>query len=119
MPDALSGTNRPFYESLGFLVMDTLTPELIEIRQHERAIGDDDFGARVAMRLGLSGDVRYGPRGIPTTDGHEAEAEAAQLGISPNPLGLFILRVLGFRGEVGRPGQGDHRWAVSSGPLAP
>jgi GNAT superfamily N-acetyltransferase len=45
--------NRPFYESLGFVVMDTLTPELIEIRQHERAIGDDDFGVRVAMRLGL------------------------------------------------------------------
>jgi GNAT superfamily N-acetyltransferase len=45
--------NGRFYESLGFAVMETLTPELNEIRQHERAIGDDDFGPRVAMRLDL------------------------------------------------------------------
>jgi GNAT superfamily N-acetyltransferase len=45
--------NRPFYESLGFVVMEALTPELVEIRRHERAIGDDDFGPRVAMRLAL------------------------------------------------------------------
>ncbi len=45
--------NGRFYESLGFAVMETLTPELSGIRQHERAIGDDDFGARVAMRLDL------------------------------------------------------------------
>jgi GNAT superfamily N-acetyltransferase len=57
--------NGPFYESLGFVLMDTLTPELIEIRQHERARGDDDFGARVVMRLGLRGDVRYGASGFP------------------------------------------------------
>lgn len=43
--------NGPFYESLGFVVLETLTPELIEIRRHERAIGDDDFGPRVAMRI--------------------------------------------------------------------
>jgi GNAT superfamily N-acetyltransferase len=43
--------NRPFYESLGFAVMETLTPGLNEIRRHEQAIGDDDFGPRVAMRL--------------------------------------------------------------------
>jgi GNAT superfamily N-acetyltransferase len=45
--------NGPFYKSLGFVVMETLTPDLSAIRQHERAIGDDDFGPRVAMRLDL------------------------------------------------------------------
>jgi GNAT superfamily N-acetyltransferase len=45
--------NRPFYESLGFVTLHTLTPELCAIREHERAIGDDDFGPRVAMRLPL------------------------------------------------------------------
>jgi ribosomal protein S18 acetylase RimI-like enzyme len=45
--------NAPFYESLGFTIMSDLTPELSAIRDHERAIGDDDFGARVAMRLAL------------------------------------------------------------------
>jgi GNAT superfamily N-acetyltransferase len=45
--------NGPFYESLGFVVLEVLTPELTAIREHERAIGDDDFGPRVAMRLDL------------------------------------------------------------------
>jgi GNAT superfamily N-acetyltransferase len=45
--------NRPFYESLGFVIDDALSPGLSAIRQHERAIGDDDFGPRVAMRLQL------------------------------------------------------------------
>jgi GNAT superfamily N-acetyltransferase len=45
--------NGPFYESLGFVVLDALTPELHAIRQHERSIGDDDFGPRAAMRRGL------------------------------------------------------------------
>jgi len=45
--------NGPFYASLGFAVVDILTPELEAIRQHERSIGDDDFGPRVAMRLQL------------------------------------------------------------------
>jgi GNAT superfamily N-acetyltransferase len=48
--DPWNGTS---YESLGFVVMDTLTPELSAIRKHERAIGDDDFGPRVAMGLPL------------------------------------------------------------------
>jgi hypothetical protein len=43
------------------------------------------------------------------TDGHEAEAEQAQLRKRPNRLGLFFLRVLGFRGEVAPPTvQGGH-----------
>lgn len=46
--------NGPFYESLGFVTVGDLTPELSAIRKHERAIGDDDFGPRVAMRLALS-----------------------------------------------------------------
>jgi len=45
--------NRPFYESIGFSVLDILTPELSAIREHERTIGDDDFGIRVAMRRSL------------------------------------------------------------------
>jgi GNAT superfamily N-acetyltransferase len=45
--------NGPFYESLGFVILDTLTPELFAIREHEHAIGDDAFGPRVAMRLVL------------------------------------------------------------------
>ena len=42
--------NAPFYERHGFQVIDSLTPGLRDIREHERAIGDDDFGPRVAMR---------------------------------------------------------------------
>jgi GNAT superfamily N-acetyltransferase len=45
--------NGPFYQSLGFVSLEALTPELKAIREHERAIGDDDFGPRVAMRLSL------------------------------------------------------------------
>lgn len=45
--------NGPFYESLGFVALDALPPGLRAIRQHERAVGDDDFGPRVAMRLVL------------------------------------------------------------------
>jgi GNAT superfamily N-acetyltransferase len=45
--------NGPFYKSLGFVTMGTLTPELMAIRDHERAVGDDGFGPRVAMRLAL------------------------------------------------------------------
>ena len=45
--------NRPFYESIGFETLDILTPELSTIREHERIIGDDDFGTRVAMRRSL------------------------------------------------------------------
>jgi hypothetical protein len=109
--------NGPFFESFGFSVIGTLTPELTEIRKHEREIGDDDFAARVAMRLELFGDVRYGPRGIPITDGHEAEAEAAQLRKHPSRLGLFILRALGFRGKIARPGQEDHAGSCHRDPL--
>ena len=45
--------NAPFYERLGFSVLDELTPELAWIRDHEKAIGDDDFGPRLAMRRDL------------------------------------------------------------------
>jgi len=47
--------NGPFYESLGFVVVHNLSPELNAIREHEREVGDDDFGPRVAMRLPLKG----------------------------------------------------------------
>jgi GNAT superfamily N-acetyltransferase len=45
--------NGPFYESLGFVAIDELTPGLAAIRQHERETGDDAFGPRVAMRRPL------------------------------------------------------------------
>lgn len=46
--------NAPFYSSFGFEPIDDLGPELAAIREHECAIGDDDFGPRVAMRLRLA-----------------------------------------------------------------
>ena len=45
--------NGPSYESLDFATLDALPPGLQAIREHERAIGDDDFGPPVAMRLAL------------------------------------------------------------------
>ena len=45
--------NAPFYERLGFRALDDLTPGLAAIRQHERDIGDDAFGPRIAMRKAL------------------------------------------------------------------
>jgi GNAT superfamily N-acetyltransferase len=45
--------NAPFYGRLGFRVLDTLPPQLKAIREHERDLGDDDFGPRVAMRKEL------------------------------------------------------------------
>ena len=43
----------PLYERLGFSALNELTPELAAIREHEQAIGDDDFAPRLAMRLDL------------------------------------------------------------------
>jgi GNAT superfamily N-acetyltransferase len=45
--------NGPFYTKLGFHRVDDLSPELLAIRRHEQAIGDDDFGPRIAMRKDL------------------------------------------------------------------
>jgi GNAT superfamily N-acetyltransferase len=45
--------NGPYYERLGFRPLDHLTPGLTLIREHERAVGDDDFGPRIAMRRDL------------------------------------------------------------------
>ena len=42
--------NAPFYRTLGFEEFADPGPELSAIRAHERAIGDDDFGPRLAMR---------------------------------------------------------------------
>ena len=59
----------------------------------------------------VSGRVRYaGLRNVVrVTDGHEAEAKAAQLRKPPNRIGLLILRLLGFRGPIAQPtGWGGH-----------
>jgi ribosomal protein S18 acetylase RimI-like enzyme len=45
--------NAPFYQGLGFEPVSELGPGLAAIRQHEKAIGDDDFGPRIAMRKNL------------------------------------------------------------------
>jgi GNAT superfamily N-acetyltransferase len=46
--------NGPFYARLGFREIENLSPGLAAIREHERTIGDDDFGRRVAMRKDLA-----------------------------------------------------------------
>jgi GNAT superfamily N-acetyltransferase len=46
--------NAPFYTKMGFRVLDELSPGLEAIREHERVLGDDDFGPRVAMRKDLA-----------------------------------------------------------------
>lgn len=45
--------NAPFYRRMGFRVIEDLSPGLQAIREHEREIGDDDFGPRVTMRRDL------------------------------------------------------------------
>jgi len=45
--------NAPFYRRVGFVDVTDLPPGLAAVRAHERAVGDDDFGPRVAMRLAL------------------------------------------------------------------
>ncbi|HLI73790.1 MAG TPA: GNAT family N-acetyltransferase [Acidimicrobiales bacterium] len=42
--------NGPFYARLGFAVVDSPSSGLAAIRAHEKEIGDDAFGPRVAMR---------------------------------------------------------------------
>jgi hypothetical protein len=59
----------------------------------------------------VSGRARYANQAhkIRVTDGHEADAKAAQLRKRPNRIGLFFLKVLGFRGQVTPPtGQRGH-----------
>jgi GNAT superfamily N-acetyltransferase len=45
--------NGPFYSKLGFREVGDLSPGLAAIREHERSIGDDDYGPRIAMRIEL------------------------------------------------------------------
>jgi GNAT superfamily N-acetyltransferase len=45
--------NAPFYASRGFVELDSLTPELAELRDWERDVGLDEVGRRVAMRREL------------------------------------------------------------------
>jgi len=45
--------NAPFYARHGFEIVDDLSPGLAAVRAHERAIGDDALGPRVAMRKRL------------------------------------------------------------------
>lgn len=45
--------NAPFYQRLGFSTLSDLSPGLEAIREHEREIGDDAFGPRIAMRKEL------------------------------------------------------------------
>jgi GNAT superfamily N-acetyltransferase len=45
--------NAPFYARLGFVPVDDPPPGLAAMREHEKAIGDDAFGPRLAMRKDL------------------------------------------------------------------
>ena len=45
--------NAPFYQRVGFEVVDDPPPGLAAVRAAERAEGFDRFGPRVAMRLVL------------------------------------------------------------------
>jgi GNAT superfamily N-acetyltransferase len=45
--------NGPFYAKLGFVRVDELTPGLAALREHERAVGLDAMGKRIAMRRQL------------------------------------------------------------------
>jgi hypothetical protein len=59
----------------------------------------------------MRGRTRYANQAhkVRVTDGHEAEAKAAQLRKRPNRIGLFFLKVLGFQGHVTPPmGQTSH-----------
>jgi GNAT superfamily N-acetyltransferase len=57
--------NAPFYRRLGFRVLHDLPPGLNGIREHEREIGDDNFGPRVAMRKELAVKARPSYRDCP------------------------------------------------------
>jgi hypothetical protein len=63
----------------------------------------------------VGGRTRYANQAhkIRVTDGHEADAKAAQLRKRPNRIGLFVLKVLGFRGHV-TPPTGQHSLAGPS-----
>ena len=66
--------------------------------------------------------VRYaGLRNVVrVTDGHEGEAKAAQLRKPPSRMGLFVLRVLGFRGQVAPPrSSGNHAGPSHERPVRP
>jgi len=45
--------NAPFYRTLGFEELTDPGPGLAAIREHERAMGDDAYGPRIAMRRRL------------------------------------------------------------------
>lgn len=64
----------------------------------------------------MGGRMRYANQAhkVPVTDGHETEAKRAQLLKPPNRLGLFVLRMLGFRGEVTPPAAGPEGHAGPS-----
>jgi hypothetical protein len=45
----------------------------------------------------------YSGRDYHVTGGHEAEAKAAQKAKRPSRFGVFVLRLLGYRGGAPRP----------------
>ena len=46
--------NAPFYASCGFVIVSRPSGELLAVREHEKALGLDALGERVAMRRDLS-----------------------------------------------------------------
>jgi hypothetical protein len=47
----------------------------------------------------------YTGRSYNVTGGHEAQAKAAEQAKPPTRLGLFVLRVLGYKGKPGGPAE--------------
>lgn len=65
---------------------------------------EEPRSAQPCSWVGLHGVVRKwrgGPRGIWYSDEHEAEAKQAQLHKRPSRFGTWILRHLGYKGEIG------------------
>jgi hypothetical protein len=68
----------------------------------------------------VSGRARYANQAhkVRVTDGHEADAKAAQLRKRPNRIGLFLLKVLGFRGAVtSQTSQSGHAGPAGEHPV--
>ena len=57
---------------------------------------------------------RGGPRGIWYSDEHEAEAREARLRKPPSRFGTWVLRHLGYKGEIGN----RHRTLKPDGPTS-
>jgi hypothetical protein len=59
--------------------------------------GNHDVGQSVSRSVGQSVSTMSGVVRVRTTNGHEAEAKAAQMKKKPSRIGTFVLKVLGHQ----------------------